>query len=61
MEKLKTEKDFTKKWEVSIIEFESCEGKKYKVTRRMPEMSVAETKFFKSKEEAKKQFDDWLK
>jgi hypothetical protein len=54
-------KDFTKKWEVSIMEFEDEEGKKYKVTRRMPEMSVAETKFFISKEEAKKQFEEWLK
>ena len=55
-----TKKHFNKKWEVSIIEFENKEGKKYKVTRRLPELKVAETKIFDSKEEAKNQFDDWL-
>ena len=50
----------TKKWEVSIIEFENDVGKKYKVTRRLPYMSVAETKVFKKKEDAKKQFEEWL-
>ncbi len=58
---MKIEKDFTKKWEVSLTAFEDEEGKKYKVTRRMPNMSVAETKFFKSKDEAKKQYEEWLK
>ncbi len=45
-----------KKWEVSIIEIENSIGKKYKVMKRIPEMSVAETKVFRSKEDAKKQF-----
>ena len=37
------------------------EGKvKFKVTRRLAEMAVAETKVFASKEEAKKQFNEWL-
>ena len=45
------------KWEVSIIEFEDNEGKKYKVTRRMTELSVSETKVFRSKEEAMKQLN----
>ena len=49
-------KHFTKKWEVSLIELENHEIK-YKVTRRIPELSIAETKIFKSKKEAKKQFD----
>ncbi len=35
-------------------------GVNYKVTRRMAEMSIAETKFFSSKEEAKRQFEEWL-
>lgn len=48
------------KWEVSIIEFEDNEGKKYKVTRKMAELSVSETKVFSSKEEAKKQLKEWL-
>lgn len=56
----KTKKHPTKKWEISISEFEDNDGKKYKVTRRLPEMSVAETKIFKSKEKAKEQFAKWL-
>ena len=55
-----TKEDLTKKWEISIIELENNKGRKFKVTRRMPDMAVAETKVFRSKEEAKKQFDDWL-
>ena len=57
---MKIEKHYTKKWEISIIEFENHVGKKYKVTRRLPELSVAETKIFVSKEQAKSQFDEWL-
>ncbi len=49
-----------KKWEVSIILFQEGENLKYKVTRRLPELSVAETKIFTSKEEAKRQFEAWL-
>lgn len=48
------------KWEISIIEFKNHIGKKYKVTRRLPDMSIAETKIFASKEEAKRQFQEWL-
>jgi len=55
-----TKKHLNKKWEISIIEFESKEEKRYKVTRRLPDSSVAETKIFESKEEAEKQFDEWL-
>jgi hypothetical protein len=51
---------FAMAWEVTIMEFEDAEGKKYKVTRRMPEMLVAETKIFKTKEAARKQFEEWL-
>ena len=58
---MRQEKHIAKKWEVSIIEIENDIGKKYKVTRRIPEVSVAETKVFRSKEDAKKQFDEWLK
>ena len=49
-----------KKWEVSIMELEDSAGITYKVTRRLAEMTVAETKIFSSKEEARRQFDDWL-
>src|SRR3989344_193254 len=55
-----TKKHQTKKWEISIMEIEDKEGKKYKVTRRLPEMSVAETKIFASKEKAIKKFNEWL-
>ncbi len=51
----------TKKWEVSIIEYQDATGTKYKVTRRIPELSVAETKVFSSKEKAKAQFEGWLR
>tara|TARA_Y100000034_G_C6908317_1_gene422232 strand:+ start:1474 stop:1632 length:159 start_codon:yes stop_codon:yes gene_type:complete len=51
-----------KNWEVTIIEFQTESGdKKYKVTRRMPSLIVAETKVFSSKEQAKNQFEEWLK
>ncbi len=55
-----TKKHHVKKWEISIMEIENEVGKKYKVTRRMPESSVSETKIFRSKEEARKQFDEGL-
>lgn len=56
-----SKKHSIKKWEVSIVEIENTIGKKYKVTRRIPEISVAETKIFRSKEDAKNQFEEWLK
>lgn len=54
------EKDLVTKWEVSIIELENHVGKKYKVTRRFPDMSVSETKMFLSKRSARNQFNRWL-
>lgn len=57
----KTEKHMTKKWEVSIMELEGNKGKTFKVTRRIPEISVAETRVFRLKKRAKKQYDGWLK
>jgi len=56
-----TKKHATKKWEVSIIALHNNGNTVYKVTRRLPEMTVAETKTFKTKEEAQNQFDEWLK
>ena len=52
--------DINKIWEVSIMQLEE-DGKRFKVTRRIPKLSVSETKFFKTKEKAKKQFEEWLK
>lgn len=43
------------------MELENGVGKKFKVTRRLPNLSVAETKLFRSKEDAKKQVEEWLK
>lgn len=47
------------KWEVSIMELENG-ARLYKVTRRIHELKVAETKFFKTKKLAMEQFDEWL-
>ena len=49
------------KWEVSIIEIHEENEIKYKVTRRLADLAVAETKVFSTKEEAKQQFEEWLK
>jgi len=51
----------TKKWEVSIMEFQNYNSKRFKVTMRLPEMSIAETKVFATKKKAKRLFDEWLK
>jgi len=39
----------TKKWEVSIIELQENGKNKFKVTRRIPYLSVSKTKIFDSK------------
>ncbi|HLD15020.1 MAG TPA: hypothetical protein VJB94_00370 [Candidatus Nanoarchaeia archaeon] len=48
------------KWLVSIKVLKPNGEVLFKVTRRMPELKIAETKFFKNKEEALKQFNEWL-
>jgi len=50
-----------KKWEVSVIELKDQIEKRFKVTRRIPSLSVSETKFFKTKKSAKEQLEKWLK
>ena len=47
------------KKEVSIVEFRD-NGKRFKVTKRIPDFSVSETRLFDTKEEAVKQFEEWL-
>ncbi len=47
------------RWEITIKQLRD-HGKKYKVTRRLPELNIAETKIFGSKEKAKEQFEQWL-
>lgn len=56
----KGKRHLTKKWEISFAELENTVGKVFKVTRRMPALAVAETKIFRSKEEAVLQFNEWL-
>ena len=48
------------KWEVSFIVLIDEEKRVFKVTRRLPELHVAETKIFESEEDAKIQFEEWL-
>jgi len=50
-----------KKWVVSIKEYETPSGREWKVTRRLVEMSVAETLIFKFKKEAIRQYKEWLR
>ena len=50
----------TKKWEASFTEFMNSVGKIYKITRKIPELSVSEIKTFRSKEKAMLQFEEWL-
>ena len=50
----------TKKWEITIMELRNGVEKKYEVTRRFPSLAVSETKLFRTREEARKQFDEWL-
>ena len=56
----KTKEHLTKKWEISLAEFENTAGKLFKVTRRLPKMAVAETKVFRSREQAMQLFNEWL-
>jgi predicted transcriptional regulator len=49
-----------KTWEVSLIELTNKIGKKYKVTRIFPELSISETKVFRTKKAAEKQIMIWL-
>ena len=48
------------RWIVTIMFFDSENGFYYKVTRRIPALSVAETKVFFKKEDAQLQFQQWL-
>lgn len=47
-----TKKHPVKKWEISIMEIQGPKGRKFKVTRRLAEMSVAETKIVTTKNKA---------
>ncbi len=46
--------------EVTMTHMKSENESFYKVTKRIPELSVSETKVFKTKKEALRQFNEWL-
>jgi len=48
------------KWEISLMAFEENGKTKYKVTRRLPLHSVAETYIFSTKQEAEQKIKQWL-
>ncbi len=46
------------KWEVSIIELKD-NGSQYKVTKRIPDLGISDTKLFSKIEKALEQFREW--
>ncbi len=48
------------KWEISVLLLRNKKKATYKVTRRVPELHVSETKVFSTKEKARDQLDEWL-
>ena len=57
---MKSKTHYNRKWEITIIQLENSIGSKFKVTRKLSELSVSETKIFRSKRKAKEQFEKWL-
>lgn len=57
----KSKRSLGRKWIISLLELKDYEGEKFKVTRSIPALRVHETKIFGTKEEAKRQFEEWLK
>lgn len=47
------------KWEITIMEIKNSKNR-YKLTKRFPEYKISETKVFESKEQAVKQFNEWI-
>jgi len=48
------------RWDITLTSYLADGKRVYKVTRRLPGMSVSETRIFKSKKSARKQFREWL-
>jgi hypothetical protein len=42
------------------MELSNGKHRRFKVTRRSPELAVAETKMFRSRSKAKRQLEEWL-
>jgi hypothetical protein len=54
-------KHHAKRWQVTVHEFLDEQGKRViKVTRRIPELHVSETRFFRSKKKAQQKIKEWL-
>jgi hypothetical protein len=47
-------------WILSIMELENDLGICYKVVRRLPDLDVAESRFFRTKRHAKRQLERWF-
>ncbi len=47
-------------WEISILELRDEVEIKYKITKRIPQVAIAETKICNSKKEVLKQLVEWL-
>lgn len=48
-------------WDITMAAFTDGRGTLYKVTRRLPELSVAQTRVFRSRAAATRQFRRWLR
>lgn len=48
------------KCEITISNYFHNGKKRYKVTRRFPDLAVSDTLFFSSKKKARQQFREWL-
>jgi hypothetical protein len=47
------------KWIITVMSFRS-NGHTYKVTRKIPALSIHETKFFSTKQQAEEQVKAWI-
>jgi hypothetical protein len=57
---MENHKHIIKNWEISIIELKN-DKTFYKVTKRVPQLEVCETKMFENYNKAKEQLQKWLK
>jgi hypothetical protein len=48
-------------WDISMVTLEDERGIFYKVTRRVPELSIAETRVYRSKTSAMRRLKSWLR
>lgn len=46
-------------WELTLIELDDGRGTLYKVTRRLPEMTVAETRTYRTRAAALRKLREW--